>query len=133
MSSDELEVLRANDEFYEAFATRDGARMDDVWAHERPVSCVHPGWSPLDGRTAVMESWRAIIGGDSINIACSAAQAYVAGDSAYVVCFEGLHEEPPALVATNIFAREQGAWKLVHHHAGQLAAVRAAPRPRATN
>jgi ketosteroid isomerase-like protein len=127
MTNDELAVLEANDGFYAAFAARDLARMDALWASERPVSCVHPGWSVLIGRVAVMDSWRAILRNDTVRIECSSASAYVAGDVAYVVCFEGAHGESPSLVATNVFGREQGTWKLVHHHAGHLAEAPPAP------
>jgi hypothetical protein len=34
------------------------------------------------------------------------------------------------LCATNVFAREDGAWKLVHHHAGPV--LRRVPPPRAS-
>jgi len=120
MTSDELSVLRANDAFYDAFAARDAGLMEEAWARERPVTCIHPGWPLLDGRAAVMESWRAILGAEAIHIECSAARVYLAGDTAYVVCSEGLPSEPPRLVATNIFGREAGSWKLVHHHAGHV-------------
>ena len=133
MTSDELAVLRANDAFYEAFAAHDAERMDEVWARDRPVSCIHPGWTLIDGRAAVMASWRSILAANPIEIECSAARAYVAGDAAYVVCCEGLQAEPPRLVATNIFERELGEWKLVHHHAGHLPPQRAAAPSGPTN
>jgi ketosteroid isomerase-like protein len=127
MSEDEVLVLTANDSFYQAFAGRDFARMDELWASARPVTCIHPGWSVLTGRGKVMASWRAILESDDLQIEPSAAQAYVAGDVAYVVCYEGARGAPPTLAATNVFVREDGSWKLVHHHAGQMAQ---APEPR---
>jgi hypothetical protein len=42
----------------------------------------------------------------------------VIGDSAYVVCGESI--EGAELVATNVFVREDGTWKLVHHQAGPV-------------
>jgi ketosteroid isomerase-like protein len=133
MTNDELAALEANDGFYAAFAARDIARMDALWARERPVTCIHPGWSVLIGRVAVMDSWRAILRDDTVRIECSSARAYVAGEMAYVVCFEGARAEAPNLVATNVFGREQGTWKLVHHHAGHLADVPTAPPSGPTN
>lgn len=133
MTHDELAVLGANDAFYEAFAARDAVRMDGLWARERPVTCIHPGWSVLVGRASVIDSWRAILRADAIHIACSSARSFVAGDLAYVVCYEGRPAEEPILVATNVFAREQGGWRLVHHHAGQIAAAPTAPPSRTTN
>ena len=48
------------------------------------------------------------------------------GDVAYVVCNELL---PGAeLCATNVFVREAGLWKLIHHHAGPVASRMEEPR-----
>ena len=121
MTAEEVRVLAANDAFYEAFATRDFGRMDDVWAAEHDVTCIHPGWSMLVGRDAVMSSWRAILRSDNPRIEPTAARAYLHGDAAYVLCFEGARGENPVLCATNVFVREKGAWKMVHHQAGHLA------------
>jgi hypothetical protein len=68
-----------------------------------------------------MASWRAIFRGDGVRIEPSGARAFVAGEAAYVVCFEAAAGEPPALIATNVFVLEDGAWRMAHHHAGQLA------------
>ena len=40
-------VLAANLEFYRAFATRDLAVMEALWAKTAPVACIHPGWPAL--------------------------------------------------------------------------------------
>jgi hypothetical protein len=55
-------ILFANDAFYTAFATGDLAAMDAVWARRAPVCCIHPGWTALNDRDAIMESWRGILG-----------------------------------------------------------------------
>jgi SnoaL-like protein len=121
MTDDELAVLTANDSFYETFARRDFAGMDELWAREHEVCCIHPGWSVLVGRDAVMSSWRAILRSEGTRIEPTSPRAYILGDAAYVVCFEGFPGEAPLLVATNVFAREGGAWRIVHHQAGQMA------------
>ena len=122
--SDEEAVLAANEEFYRAFAARDLAAMDALWAQETPVACVHPGWDALVGRDPVMESWAAILGGaGSPQIRCEAPRAFVLGPSAFVICHEVLGQG--RLVATNVFAREAAGWRMVHHQAGP--AGRAAP------
>jgi ketosteroid isomerase-like protein len=116
----EAEVLAANAEFYRAFSARDLAAMDSLWAQHAPVACVHPGWEALRGRSEVMASFRAILGSPtSPPISSGGATASVLGDTAYVLCTEAI--EGDALVATNVFTREDGAWKLVHHHAGPVA------------
>jgi hypothetical protein len=126
MTETELAVLTANDGFYDAFADRDEERMDALWARERQVTCIHPGWSVLVGRAAIMASWRAIFRGGGVRIEASAARAFVGGDTAYVVCHEAAAGEPPTLIATNVFVREAGVWRMAHHHAGGLAAGAAA-------
>jgi ketosteroid isomerase-like protein len=120
MTAEERAVLTANEAFYTAFAERDPEAMDRVWARRVPVACIHPGWNPLRGREPVMASWRAIFSGPgSPQISCSRATAYVTGDSAVVICVE--HVPGSLLVATNLFAREDGEWRMIHHHAGGLA------------
>ena len=110
-------ILFANDAFYLAFATRDVEAMDAVWAKGSPASCIHPGWNMITGRAEVMRSWQAILESpDSPDIQCRHAKASLSGDFAYVVCYEEL--EGGFLVATNIYVRENGAWKMVHHQAG---------------
>lgn len=116
-ADEQAAVLAANEAFYRAFAARDLAAMDRVWARGVAVICVHPGWAPLLGREAVMESWAGILGNpDSPNIRCLEAQASIYGEAAMVVCYEVVQRG--YLVATNLFVREGGAWKLCHHQAG---------------
>jgi len=65
----------------------------------------------------VLESWRRIVeGGNRPDIACGEARPYPVGDAAFVICVEHLPDGD--LIATNIFAREHGEWRLVHHQAG---------------
>lgn len=110
-------VLAANEAFYRAFAARDLAAMDRIWARAVEVACLHPGWTPLLGRDAVMESWAGILGNPSApDIRCLEAQVTTYGEVAMVICYEVV--ERGCLVATNLFVREQGAWKLFHHQAG---------------
>ncbi len=114
---EEQEVLAANQAFYDAFRAKDLAKMDRLWARNRDVAVIHPGWAALHGRDAVMESWRGIIEGPAPpEIACDEPHAYVIGGAAFVICTEHLPDED--LVATNVFAHEDGQWRLVHHQAG---------------
>ena len=125
-------VLFANAAFYEAFRSRDLATMDQLWAREAPVACIHPGWRALTGREEVMESWEGILANpESPEITCRNAEAFVAGESAYVVCYEVVGRS--VLVATNLFVAEEGQWRLIHHQAGPcdlpLDALDEAPEP----
>ena len=123
------DVLAANEAFYAAFNDGDAGAMDALWAAEAQVACLHPGWKPLLGRQAVMQSWRGILlgGGAPDSIRCENAVAHVSGDVAWVVCIEAL--PAGALAATNLFQRERGAWRMIHHHASPLASAPAAPPP----
>ena len=116
-------VLAANLQFYHAFAVRDIAAMDWLWARHAPVVCVHPGWPPLADRDAVIESWRGILSNpDSPRVACYDEQVFLYGDMALVVCEEEL--DGGTLIASNWFVREEGLWRMAHHQAGQLVARR---------
>ena len=121
-------VLAANHAFYRAFAARDLGAMAALWAEADAVACIHPGWDVLIGRAAVLASWRDIFAQPTA-IACRDARALVHGDSACVICHEALGEGPAAglLVATNLFVRQDGAWRLIHHQAGGIAPGALAP------
>lgn len=120
MSSEDLDVLAANAAFYRAFAERDLDAMDALWARSDHVACIHPGWRALHGRDAVMASWRSILDSpDAPDIACSGASVIASGGMAFVLCVESLRGG--SLAATNVFVRELGEWRIVHHHAGPIA------------
>jgi ketosteroid isomerase-like protein len=129
------EILAANRRFYEAFASADLGAMDEVWAREAPVSCVHPGWAALAEREEIMLSWQAILAGEApTELVLGSAEAHAGGDMAYVLCTETIGEAQ--LVATNVFVREGEDWKLVHHQAGPVVRrVRKEPatRPKLAN
>ena len=125
--TDEDEVLAGNAAFYAAFAAADLKGMDAVWARRAPVACIHPGWEALIGRDRVMESWRRILRGGSPPISCSSAVAHLLGEAAFVTCLERL--PGTTLIATNFFVREDGKFRLVHHHAGPAAHPEPTPAP----
>jgi ketosteroid isomerase-like protein len=112
-------ILAANLEFYRAFAARDLAAMDALWARRAPVACLHPGWAALKDRDAIIESWAAILSNpEAPRIACFDEQAFVYGEVALVLCEEEL--EGGTLAASNFFVREDGVWRIAHHQAGQI-------------
>ena len=109
--------------FYAAFEACDLKAMMAVWAEHAPLLCVHPGGSPLTARAAVEESWRRIfLGGARVRITLSDLRE-VAGED---VCVRYVHENirhgpdlgTIALVlASNVYVREQGGWRMCSHHA----------------
>lgn len=118
--SDSRDVIAANDTFYRAFAARDLAAMEALWAKRAPVACIHPGWDVLTDRDQVMASWAAILGNPAApQLRYHDPEAFLHGDTAFVICCEVVFGT--RLVATNIFVREDGAWRMVHHQASQVA------------
>jgi len=124
--SDSDTVLAANLEFYRAFTARDFDAMEALWAQRVPVACTHPGWPVLAERAAIMESWDGILSNpDAPRVSCFDERVYLYGDLALVLCEEEL--DGGTLAASNFFVREDGAWKLAHHHAGQIVARQREP------
>jgi ketosteroid isomerase-like protein len=122
MTTDEQSVLDTNAAFYAAFAGRDMAALDELWSRHLAVTCIHPGWNVLSGRDAVIESWDAILSNpEQPRIVAGGAQVTLLGDSAIVICRELVSGNP--LAATNIFVREDGKWRLAHHHSGPVYAL----------
>ena len=123
MSDDriEREIQAVNDAFYRAFRDRDYAAMEALWARAAPIACMHPGMGPVSGRSAVLASWRGILGHPGApTLQCSEVRVHLLGTSAFVTCFEGSVGESARLVATNVLTLEEGRWRLVHHQAGPL-------------
>lgn len=111
------DILFANEAFYLAFQTKDMGAMEALWAHRQPVACTHPGWPSLSGREQVMQSWAAILANPGTHgIEMRGARAHRCGEVAFVTCYERIGDR--LLAATNLFVREDGGWKLVHHQAG---------------
>ena len=132
--SDTDAILAANAAYYRAFSTGDFAAMSHIWA-EDGVSCVHPGWTPLVGRAAVIESYRNILmSPNRVRIAHREDTAIVSGDEGRVVCIE-IVEGTALLAATNFYRRVGGAWRMVHHQASPIAVPmeESASRPCAAN
>jgi hypothetical protein len=129
MSDENRALLAANEAFYRAFAGRDPDAMAALWARTVPVACIHPGWDVLTDLAAVVGSWRRLLTNPgSPAVRCRDARAFLYGTAGFVVCHEVLPEG--VLVATNVFVREDGRWKLVHHQAGPVAmATSDAPPP----
>ncbi|HTO77137.1 MAG TPA: nuclear transport factor 2 family protein [Thermoanaerobaculia bacterium] len=124
-SPEEAAVAAANLAFYSALQARNLPRMEAIWSHEDPVTCVHPGWHRLDGWPEVRRSWENIFANSRAwTVGCEDVRIAILGDLAWVVCVEvlrpfGLGEDEAAarMQATNVFLRRGGAWRMVHHHA----------------
>lgn len=122
MTDQKQAVLNANRNFYDAFARADYQTMEELWAREHEIAIIHPGWSPLHGRRAVLDAWRRIFDNSSgSHLNCSEAEVYFINEAAFVICIERMPEGE--VVATNVFVQEHGEWKITHHHGGLIAQI----------
>jgi ketosteroid isomerase-like protein len=116
-------VTKANQTFYEAFESLDIAKMDELWAHQEYVTCIHPGWTIRSGWPAVRDSWVLIFNNTfSMKFELTDVMVQVAGDMAWVICVENLttqqSDEPQQakVLATNLFELIGDEWLMIHHH-----------------
>lgn len=115
---DEDALLAANAAYYRAFAARDLAAMEAIWADDA-VSCVHPGWPALIGRAPILGSYRDIFRNpaqDAVN--AREERVLIEGGDGRVLCVEEVGGA--LLAATNWFRLVEGRWRLVHHQASPL-------------
>ena len=70
------------------------------------------------GEQAAPPAVRLELAPDAPRIACFDEHAFLYGDVALVLCEEEL--EGGTLAASNFFVREDGVWRIAHHHAGQI-------------
>ena len=116
-------VTKANQKFYDAFESLDIAKMDELWAHQEYITCIHPGWTIRSGWPAVRDSWVLIFNNTfSMKFELSDVQVQVAGDLGWVICTEHLtsrQDDQPVetrVLATNLFERIGDEWLMIHHH-----------------
>ena len=138
----ESEVLASNEAFYDAFNARDMDAMDRLWAKLAPVVCLHPGSTALHGRTQVIRSWQSILSSDGApRVSVEGPRVVILGETAMVLCYERVTDPDTGtgavLAATNVFVREGGEWRLVHHHSSAIGRIvsdeREPPRPKTLN
>ena|SRR5689334_15280165 len=122
----EDEVRAAADRFYAALnrvVDGDAGLMADVWSQSADATTMHPIGGRQTGWDQVGDSWRQVAGiasGGKVTLADRLIR--VVGDAAYELgtehadaTFAGQHVRWAARV-TNIYRREGGAWRIVHHH-----------------
>jgi ketosteroid isomerase-like protein len=128
------EVHAANRAFYAALEQRDLDAMGDVWEHSDRVVVTHPGWPMLRGWAKVAGSWDAIFRNTGyIQFVLTDEEVTVAGDTAWVTLDENILQSGAAdseigdelsgsrATTINVFVREDGAWRMVVHHASPVA------------
>ena len=124
--STEDEVRKASEQFYAALnrmLNGNAAPLADIWSHSGAVTTMHPIGGRQVGWDEVREAWQ------QVAMLASEGQGrlddqiiQVAGDVAYELGTERgqvkLAGQQVTLEhrVTNIYRREAGGWKVVHHH-----------------
>lgn len=132
--NDTQSALAANQGFYDAFNRQNLDMMKAVWLDGGESVCIHPGWPVLRGFDPIIKSWGDIFDHtDHLEIKLTDVNVLVAGELAWVSCQENLFSinmqgvQQAAVHATNLFKRDNGAWKMVLHHAAAVPG--AEPKP----
>lgn len=124
--SAEDEVRQASEKFYAALnrmANGDSGPMAEVWLQGAEVTAMHPIGGRDEGWDAVRTSFEQVAGlATDGKIDVSEQLIRVDGDFAYETAVERGHLKLAGNEAdiehrvTNIYRRQGGAWKMVHHH-----------------
>lgn len=125
MSAEE-EVRKASGQFYGALnrmLNGDAGPLANIWSHSEAVTTMHPIGGREVGWDKVGQLWEQVakVFSDG-QVKLSDQLIQVAGDMAYEVGTEqgqaklGGEQVSIEQRVTNIYHREAGAWKIVHHH-----------------
>jgi ketosteroid isomerase-like protein len=120
------DVLKASQQFYSALNRMlkgDAGPLANVWSHASSVSTMHPIGGREIGWEKVAESFKGVAGiAAGGEVALMDQRIEVEGNLAYEVGIEKghgtLNGQRIAIEhrVTNIYRKEGGGWKMVHHH-----------------
>jgi ketosteroid isomerase-like protein len=100
--------------------------MASVWAPGDGIACIHPLTAPLTGAAAVMAGWRSMFeAAGQFRVQVELAHELRAPGEVIRIVREylviGQETEPrPPILATNVYRKEAGGWRMVLHHASPL-------------
>jgi ketosteroid isomerase-like protein len=124
--STEDEVRKASEQFYAALnrmVNGDAGPLAEIWSHNATVTTMHPIGGREVGWDKVQESWE--------QVAQVFSEGRVKLDDQFIQCTQDIAyelgvEHGQAMLAgqqvtidqrvTNIYRRDAGGWKIVHHH-----------------
>jgi ketosteroid isomerase-like protein len=127
-------VVAVNAAYYAAFEARDLDAMADVWERTERATVTHPGWPTLHGWPKVAGSWDAIFRNTPyIQFFLTDERVDVVGELAWVVVEENILQavgsggavpqqelSEARVAAINVYARTEGRWRMVVHHASPV-------------
>ena len=129
----EAEVRKASEQFYAALNRMicgDAGSLADIWSHSATVTTMHPIGGRQVGWDQVRGSWEQVAklaSGGQVKLVDQIVN--VVGDVAYELGIERgkakLAEQEVTFEdrVTNVYRRESGTWKIVHHHTDISAAM----------
>ena len=124
---DQDSAITANEKFYKALNARDLSAMKEIWSSHQNVTCVHPGWSPLNGFEPIIDSWQGIFkNSGNMDIQISDINMLTSNDLAWVSCVEKLYTIAShgvlasKVFSTNLFKLNKDGWKMIMHHASPM-------------
>ena len=120
-------LIEANTRFYRAFELFDIEEMNELWDKDLAVTCIHPGWPLIQGRSEILQSWINIFNNTMVmQFTITESSIKIEGEWGWIVCTESLRSVVNGKVnegrveATNIFRRVENQWYLVHHHGSPI-------------
>ena len=128
----------AENAFYEALERCDLEAMMAVWAEDEDIVCVHPAGTRLAGQDQVRASWTQMFaGGAHARVQVS----HLAAVSGVMFAVHSVQENftlqgarpgdprPAPIVATNVYLRTAGGWRMIVHHASPAPGQPEPPTP----
>ena len=112
------QVSFVNEAFYLAFESKDIAAMENIWADQEDLYCLHPGWHPLTGRKDIIESWTRILTNTAQPQISFDSPQYlqISDNSVAVICFERSPQQN--MIATNIYRKSSDRFQMILHQSG---------------
>ena len=124
--STETEIRNTSEMFYQALnhmLNGDASQLANIWSHSTEVTTMHPIGGREVGWDQVRGSWEQVAKlSTEGNVGLKDQYIQVAGDLAYELGIEQGHFKLQGQQVTikhrvtNIYRRESGEWKIVHHH-----------------
>ena len=120
------EVRKASNQFYAALnkiTNGDAKSLSDIWSHNSEVTTLHPiggrqvGWKEVwdtwdqtaqiasEGKVKLQDQFIRVIGDVAYELGVENARFNIAGQKV-----------TDLVRVTNIYQKEDGTWKIVHHH-----------------
>lgn len=126
-TDDDIAITVANDAFYDAFRTGNADVMASTWMEADNVSCAHTLSGLVTGFDDVIQSWRSLFAqGRPTDVNFEVLSMQVRRNLSWVICrqfittIRGQGSIAGERVATNVFQKQKGRWRLVHHHSSPV-------------